>query len=167
MEDDVGSSDESSESGGESRGQPLSVSSFPLATLKRLIKKDDGIRNVSQEAVRMISRCCELYLARLGNDALSITRARKQSTIRDTDVCSAIHSLERHAFLRGDVPPPPEYVAVICVVCTVDLRVPLFVVCLFAVCDAARIRKPAAAKLQTSKRAAAAKGSKDIASFFS
>jgi histone H3/H4 len=79
---------------------------LPLARIKRIIKLDEEVKNVSKESVAAIAKSTELFIARLAVKAASSARLRGGRTINMNDLLHTIHSTRSFEFLDLDFPKP-------------------------------------------------------------
>ena len=83
---------------------------IPLARIKRTIKMDPDVKNVSKEALTAVARCTELFTALIARHALKEARLRNRDkdvkSIRPLDIINAIHDTDVMDFLRMDYPKP-------------------------------------------------------------
>lgn len=79
---------------------------LPLARIKRIIKLDEEVKNISKESVAAIAKLTELFIARLAVKAASSARLRGGRTINMNDLLHTIHSTRSFEFLDLDFPKP-------------------------------------------------------------
>lgn len=91
---------QSSEGGGAKETQ-AKLFRFPLGTVKKIVKMDDDVHMASQDAILVISKATELFVASLAAEAFSYTSKNKKKTIQKNDVVTAIETTEALAFLDG------------------------------------------------------------------
>eukprot|EP01031_Cornospumella_fuschlensis_P024368 gene24368-29461_t len=77
---------------------------FPLARIKKLMKYDPDVKNVSKEATVAVTKCTEMFLARLALKAFAYTNMRSAKTVTADDLLQAIHTIEAFDFLIDDFP---------------------------------------------------------------
>jgi len=75
---------------------------FPLARVKKIIKMDPDVKNMSKEACMMISKSTEMFIAMLGGETMQVTEAHKRRTIKEQDVCACIHENNLFEWLWDD-----------------------------------------------------------------
>ena len=74
---------------------------FPLGTIKRLVKLDDDVNMVNQEAIFCVSKATEYFIESLAKESFGYTTKNKKKTILKNDVSTAIETVEALAFLDG------------------------------------------------------------------
>lgn len=79
---------------------------LPLARVKRIIKLDEEVKNVSKESVATIAKATELFIARLALRASTTARIRGGRTVNMNDLLHTIHSVRTFEFLDMDFPKP-------------------------------------------------------------
>lgn len=77
---------------------------FPLGRIKRIVKLDKEIKNLSKEALVAITKSTELFIASLTLKTSQITGKRKGKVIKDSDLYQTVFSHEPLHFLRLDTP---------------------------------------------------------------
>lgn len=76
---------------------------LPLTKIKKIIKLDPEIQNISKEAVECIAKCAELFTAKLGKDTLSMAQIQNRRTIVPQDVVEACSTKDCYMFVREDL----------------------------------------------------------------
>ncbi|XP_065290102.1 DNA polymerase epsilon subunit 4 [Dermacentor albipictus] len=74
---------------------------FPLSRVKNIMKLDPDVVLASQEAVFLVSKATEMFVAALAKEAYTYTRQAKKKTIQKKDVDSSVEAVEAFAFLEG------------------------------------------------------------------
>lgn len=74
---------------------------FPLSRVKTIMKLDPDVVLASQEAVFLVSKATEMFVAALAKEAYTYTRQAKKKTIQKKDVESSVEAVEAFAFLEG------------------------------------------------------------------
>lgn len=74
---------------------------FPLSRVKTIMKLDPDVMLASQEAVFLVSKAAEMFVAALAKEAYTFTRQAKKKTIQKKDVDSSVEAVEAFAFLEG------------------------------------------------------------------
>ena len=77
---------------------------LPLGRIKRIIKLDSEIKNISKEALIAITKSTELFISSLTLKTSQITGKRKGKVIKDSDLYQTVFSHEPLHFLRLDTP---------------------------------------------------------------
>ncbi|CAN0433252.1 unnamed protein product, partial [Phaeothamnion confervicola] len=76
----------------------------PLARMRRIIKLDPEVPNVTLEATHLISKAMELFTENLAKDANAVTVRQSHRTLKAEDVFDALYTSEKYAWLRDDFP---------------------------------------------------------------
>jgi DNA-directed RNA polymerase I subunit RPA43 len=76
---------------------------LPLAKIKKIIKLDPEIKNISKEAVECIAKCAELFTIKLGKDTLSMAQIQNRRTILPQDVVEVCSTKDCYMFVREDL----------------------------------------------------------------
>ncbi|KAK9504138.1 hypothetical protein O3M35_010540 [Rhynocoris fuscipes] len=74
---------------------------LPLSRVKQIIKMDPDVSLVSTEAVFLIAKSAELFIANLSKHAYVFTSGAHKKTLQKKDIDSAIESLNELFFLEG------------------------------------------------------------------
>uniref|UniRef100_A0A224YLC1 DNA polymerase epsilon subunit 4 n=1 Tax=Rhipicephalus zambeziensis TaxID=60191 RepID=A0A224YLC1_9ACAR len=74
---------------------------FPLSRVKNIMKLDPDVVLASQEAVFLVAKATELFVASLAKEAYTFTRQAKKKTMQKKDVDSSVEAVEAFAFLEG------------------------------------------------------------------
>jgi len=74
---------------------------FPLGTIKKLVKLDEDVNMVNQDATFLISKATELFVQSLATESFGHTSKNKKKTIQRNDIDTAIETCECLAFLDG------------------------------------------------------------------
>lgn len=76
---------------------------FPLGRVKNIMKLDPDTNMASMDAVFLISKATELFIASLAAESFSYTSKNKKKTIMRHDVDAAIDGVDSLAFLDGAI----------------------------------------------------------------
>jgi histone H3/H4 len=93
--------------GGSSSAKPLDLV-IPVGRVRKIVKLDKDVKNVSKEAMAVITKTTELFVAYMGVRCAGTASLRGARTIRDQDVATTIHSQNAFDFLRLDFPKIPK-----------------------------------------------------------
>jgi histone H3/H4 len=74
------------------------------ARVKKIIKLDPEVKNVSKESLVTIAKATELFVAYLAMRAAASASARGAKSLKDTDIINGIHGTENLSFLSMDFP---------------------------------------------------------------
>jgi histone H3/H4 len=78
--------------------------SIPVGRVRKIVKLDDDVKNVSKEALSVITKATELFIAYLGVRCTNTSAQRGSRSVRETDLVKTIHTLSALDFLRLDFP---------------------------------------------------------------
>ena len=81
---------------------------IPVGRVRKIVKLDKDVKNVSKEAMSVITKTTELFVAFMGVRCAGTAALRGARTIRDQDVAVTIHSQNAFDFLRLDFPKIPK-----------------------------------------------------------
>lgn len=81
---------------------------IPVGRVRKIVKLDKDVKNVSKEAMAAITKTTELFVAYMGVRCAGTAALRGARTIRDQDVAITIHSQNAFDFLRLDFPKIPK-----------------------------------------------------------
>ncbi|GAQ82755.1 DNA binding histone-like transcription factor [Klebsormidium nitens] len=74
---------------------------LPLARIKRIVKLDPDIKQVSSDALKTIALATELFLGSLAESTAHVTRAGKRSMVKVEDLLQTIKSRRRYKECMG------------------------------------------------------------------
>ena len=89
---------------GAAAGAPAANDTLPLARVKKFIKLDPDVKQVSPNAVKLVARATELFVAYLARKAFERTMAEKRKTIQYIDCSAAVAEYDTLEFLTDIVP---------------------------------------------------------------
>ena len=78
---------------------------LPLGRIKRIMKKDPDVNNVSSDGVFATAICVDHFVALLGEAACRNMASQKRKSMRYEDVAAAIRTMPAARFLEVDFPP--------------------------------------------------------------
>eukprot|EP01039_Chlorochromonas_danica_P002845 gene2845-3106_t len=84
----------------EERGQLI----FPLARVRKVVKMDPDVRNVSKEGAVALTKASELFLGYLAERSRAYASLRGGRSIQLDDLLQAIHTQQDLSFLTDDFP---------------------------------------------------------------
>lgn len=76
---------------------------LPVARIRKISKLDPEVRGVSKEAMLLIAKSSELFLAKLGSDAVNVAQVQNRRKLLPEDVAEVCSTKEQFMFLREDV----------------------------------------------------------------
>lgn len=74
------------------------------ARVKKTMKCDPSVKNVQKEALSIVAKSTELFIAYLAKRGAEAATQRGVRTIKDADIIRAIHADEALSFLSEDFP---------------------------------------------------------------
>lgn len=77
---------------------------LPLASVRRIVKADQEVGNITKEALVMITKCTEMFLETFTQRVCIIAKAHGKKTVDMGFVSHAIHSRKDMEFLRKTFP---------------------------------------------------------------
>jgi len=85
---------------------------IPVSRVKRIVKLDPEVKNISKEATALIAKATELFLAKFGEDAYKMSSLSGRRTLKPEDIKESVASLPQYEWLRDDISvansnPPP------------------------------------------------------------
>ena len=98
---------DTSGAGGANSAKPLDLV-IPVSRVRKIVKMDKDVKNISKEAMATITKTTELFVAYMGVRCAGTASLRGARTIRDQDVAATIHSQNAFDFLRLDFPKIPK-----------------------------------------------------------
>ncbi|CAN8010269.1 unnamed protein product [Ixodes pacificus] len=81
------------------------LTQFPLARVKNIMKLDPDVTLASQEAVFLVAKATELFVATLAKEAYTFTRHSKKKTMQKKDIEASVDAVDAFAFLEGHSEP--------------------------------------------------------------
>mmetsp|Transcript_26809 Transcript_26809/g.39671 ORF Transcript_26809/g.39671 Transcript_26809/m.39671 type:complete len:349 (+) Transcript_26809:46-1092(+) len=76
---------------------------FPVARIRKIIKLDPDVHNLSKEATALITKCAELATIHLGQEAVKVAQLQNRRKLMPEDVAHVCATREQFLFLREDV----------------------------------------------------------------
>ena len=76
---------------------------FPVGKIRKIAKLDPEVRNMSKEAIMLITKCAELATAKLGEEAVRVARLQNRRKLLPEDVANVCGNREQFLFLKDDV----------------------------------------------------------------
>lgn len=77
---------------------------IPLARVKRTVKLDPDVKNISKEATAAIAKATELFLEELAEQSYKISQTSGRRTVKTEDLRLAVNHLQQFEWLRDDFP---------------------------------------------------------------
>lgn len=77
---------------------------FPQATIKKIMKKDKDVSNMSKEALFLMTKCTDLFVEFLGEASIRQAYGQKRKSVRMEDINAAIRATSSARFLEPDFP---------------------------------------------------------------
>mmetsp|Transcript_2684 Transcript_2684/g.7356 ORF Transcript_2684/g.7356 Transcript_2684/m.7356 type:complete len:336 (+) Transcript_2684:291-1298(+) len=76
---------------------------FPVGRIRKIAKLDPEVKALSKEALNLVVKTAELFLARLGKEASGVARMENRRTLLADDVAVVCTQREAFRFLKDDV----------------------------------------------------------------
>ncbi|KAJ1502945.1 hypothetical protein HMI54_014832 [Coelomomyces lativittatus] len=83
---------------------------FPLSRIRNLIKEDEDIKHITNDAVFIVSKAAELFLQKFSWTVYEVANSDKRKIIQYKDLVYAIDTVDEYFFLEDIVPAAPKYV---------------------------------------------------------
>ena len=77
---------------------------LPLARVKKIMKRDPDVANMSKEALFLMTKCTDIFIEHLGEAAIRQAYGQKRKGVRLEDINSAIRATSSARFLEADFP---------------------------------------------------------------
>eukprot|EP01135_Chromosphaera_perkinsii_P010116 Nk52_evm2s2020 gene=Nk52_evmTU2s2020 len=77
---------------------------LPLARIKKIMKSDDDVGLLSQEAVFLVAKATELFAGYMGSEAYKATSRDKRRTVQYRDVSKLVSDRDEFEFLQDIIP---------------------------------------------------------------
>lgn len=87
-----GTFDDQSKAAGGDWSAEGTESAFPIARVRKIIKRDKEVKQISKEATNMIAKATDLFVAFLSDQTVSFTQKRRKRTVNQLDVLQAVHT---------------------------------------------------------------------------
>ncbi|KAL1804829.1 hypothetical protein ACET3Z_027897 [Daucus carota] len=83
----------------------LKKHSLPLAPIKRIMKADNNIRMIAQEAnLPLFAKTCEMFMVDMTSQAWIVTEEDKRRTVQKNDIVEAVLKTNMFDFLDNIIP---------------------------------------------------------------
>lgn len=79
---------------------------LPQATIKKIMKKDKDVSNMSKEALFIMTKCTDLFVEFLGEASIRQAYGKKRKSVCVDDINAAIHATSFARFLEPDFQIP-------------------------------------------------------------
>jgi histone H3/H4 len=76
---------------------------IPVARVRKIAKLDTDVKNVSKEALSLITKCTELFVAKMGKETTKVARVQNRRTVLPQDVAHVCSHRDVFLFLKDDV----------------------------------------------------------------
>ncbi|WWC91910.1 uncharacterized protein L201_006862 [Kwoniella dendrophila CBS 6074] len=84
----------------------LGTTIFPISRMKKIIKADKDLDNLSNEAVFMISVATEYFIKHFMEEGYTKARLEKRKTVNYKDIAAVVARSEEFDFLKDVIPQP-------------------------------------------------------------
>lgn len=82
---------------------PISDLIFPVARIRKICRLDPEVKNLSKEAVHLVTKCAELATIKLGLEAVKVARLQNRRKLLPEDVAHVCTHRDPFLFLKDDV----------------------------------------------------------------
>ncbi|KAI9164571.1 DNA-directed DNA polymerase epsilon, subunit C [Blastocladiella emersonii ATCC 22665] len=89
----------------------MTATVFPVSRIKKIIKEDQDVEVVSQEAVFLIAKAAEMFLEKLAWEACQTAEGEKRKMVQYRDVVRVAESVDEFFFLEDILPEAPKFAA--------------------------------------------------------
>ena len=79
------------------------TTTFPVARIRKICKLDPEVKNLSKEALLLVTKAAELALAKLGKECVKTAQIQNRRKLLPDDVAQVCAVREQFAFLREDI----------------------------------------------------------------
>jgi histone H3/H4 len=79
------------------------TTTFPVARIRKICKLDPEVKNLSKEALLLVTKAAELALAKLGKECVKTAQIQNRRKLLPDDVAQVCAVREQFAFLRDDI----------------------------------------------------------------
>ena len=76
---------------------------LPVARIRKIAKLDPEIKNLSKEAITLVTKCTELFTASLGKETTKIARTQNRRKLLPEDVAHVCRHRDQYQFLKDDI----------------------------------------------------------------
>lgn len=76
---------------------------MPTGRIRKICKLDPEVKNVSKEGLILISKCAELALEKLAQEAVKVAQIQNRRKLMPDDIAQICSTREQFLFLREDV----------------------------------------------------------------
>ena len=76
---------------------------FPVARIRKICKLDPEVKNLSKEALLLVTKAAELALTKLGRECVKTAQIQNRRKLLPDDVAQVCAVREQFAFLREDI----------------------------------------------------------------
>ena len=79
------------------------TTTFPVARIRKICKLDPEVKNLSKEALLLVTKAAEMALAKLGKECVKTAQIQNRRKLLPDDVAQVCAVREQFAFLREDI----------------------------------------------------------------
>jgi DNA-directed RNA polymerase I subunit RPA43 len=76
---------------------------FPLTRMRKIVKLDPEVKNLSKEALLLVTKCTELMTSKLGMECVRVAQIQNRRGLLAEDVANVTQTREQFLFLKDDV----------------------------------------------------------------
>lgn len=76
---------------------------LPVGRIRKIVKLDPEVKNMSKEALHLVVKCTELFTAKLGQETTGVARMQNRRTLLPQDVAHVCRHRDPFLFLKDDI----------------------------------------------------------------
>lgn len=76
---------------------------IPMARVRKIVKLDPEVKNMSKEACLLVTKCTELFIGKLGIETVRTAQIQNRRKLLPDDIANVTQTREQFLFLRDDV----------------------------------------------------------------
>ena len=76
---------------------------LPMARMRKICKLDPEVKNLSKEALLLVTKCTELMTSKLGMEAVRVAQIQNRRKLLPDDIANVTQAREQFLFLKDDV----------------------------------------------------------------
>jgi histone H3/H4 len=76
---------------------------FPVARIRKICKLDPDVKNLSKEALMLVTKAAEVFTSKIGTEAMRVASVQNRRKLQAGDIAQVCASREQFLFLREDL----------------------------------------------------------------
>jgi DNA-directed RNA polymerase I subunit RPA43 len=76
---------------------------FPVGRIRKIVKLDPEVKNLSKEALQLVVKCAELFTANLGKETTGVARMQNRRKLLPQDIAHVCRHRDPFLFLKEDI----------------------------------------------------------------